>query len=381
MFHLFTAFATLSAATQRKIFIDRSYFVIYPNLYIVIVSPPGKCRKSTAMGYGAGILNKVPGINIESNKISSPQMLVNSLSKSPINLQKPNPGQSNLTLSTTCTAALWSSELSVFLGSDAHQNGMLSLLTDLFDCPDKWTYSSLSRGKDVLHNVYLTLYAATTPEWLTNSIPADAIGGGLTSRIIFVSQKKPRPRNAWPKLTPQLLQLKDDLIHDLIEISTLAGAVSLTSEAEEFYTDWYNAQDYVEQDERFWGYYERKPIHLLKLATLISVAMGNSLTIKVAYLEMALEILARTERRLPEAFIGAGTPVSRTVERILIQIKESPQGVISEKNLYQLNFRHMSQMEITEALQKLEKAGLINQVIVAGQKNFSVTKKLLPGGT
>ena len=311
-------------------------------------------------------------------------MLVNSLSKAPLALQQ-QPGQKGLNISTTSSAALWSSELSVFLGSEAHQNGMLALLTDLYDCHSKWTYSSLSRGTETLYNVYVTLYAATTPDFLTTSIPADAIGGGLTSRIIFVSQKRPRAKNPWPKLTPQLLKLKDDLIHDLHEISMLSGQMHLTPEAEDFYKEWYNALNYDDQDERFWDYFERKPIHLLKLAMLISLSFGNQMMIRVQFLEMALEILDRVEKRLPEAFAGTGRPVAKNVERIIQQLIEAKGNTLTEQQLFKLNLRAMSQAELEEALYRLEKAGVVKVHVMPGKKLVLLIKdnqrKKLSGGS
>ena len=367
MFHIWCGLSALSASTQRKVYIDRSYFQIYPNLYVVIVSPPGSCRKSSAMSYARSLLDQVPEINIESNKMT-PQALIKSLSSQPLKqatTKTTAKSQKGVQLKKVCATILWSSEFSVTLGSDANQTGMLSLLTDLFDCPNSWKYETLSRGREVLSNVFLGILGATTPDWLSTSIPTDAIGGGFTSRIIFVSQSRRRRNNPWPKMSPKLLALRDALVHDLLEIAQLEGPMKITKEAEEFYDHWYNALDPHYMDERFWGYVERKPVHLLKVAMLISLSFSNSMLIKVSYLEMALELLARVEARMPEAFKGAGTSISRDVERVLGQIIDAKGQTTFAKLMHQ-NIRTLSQHQLNEIISALERANIISITLPAG---------------
>jgi len=64
---------------------------------------------------------------------------------------------------------------------------MLVLLTDLFDCEElPWKYRTKHSGSNVIPSVFLNLVAATTPDALASALPSTAIGGGLTSRIMFI---------------------------------------------------------------------------------------------------------------------------------------------------------------------------------------------------
>ena len=365
-FHMWVGLSVLSAATQRNIYIDRSYFCIYPNLYVLLVGPPG-VRKSSAMSYGKSLLQKLPGINIEANKLS-PQALIQSLNAAPTAgtiVPPKSPGNApSAVLKRTCAGVIYSSEFSVTLGSDAHQNGLLALLTDLFDSPDTWDYKTISRGPETLTNVYLTILGATTPDWLSTSIPSDAIGGGFTSRIIFVYQDNRRKNNAYPKMTPALIKLRDDLIHDLEEVSKVSGNMHLTKEAEQFYEEWYNAQDGKAMDERFWAYLERKPIHLLKLAMLISLSFSNDGRVTVAHIEMGIALLARVERRMPEAFRNVGNTLATDLERILEQFISAPQGKISWQQLVQRNLKHISIVNIELVVKALIESGTVSSISV-----------------
>src|SRR4030042_2285338 len=131
---------------------------------------------------------------------------------------------------------------------------MLSLLTSLYGCPDVWEYHTKTQGKDYLFNVCLGILGATSPEWLTHGIPYDAIGGGLTARIIFVAQTESPRRNPTPRVTENMDKLKESLIVELKEIGRIKGEVSLSREAEEIYSSWYLDRE-IPQDERLASFY------------------------------------------------------------------------------------------------------------------------------
>lgn len=376
-FHFWTAMSVLSAAVRRHVWLSQGHYTIYPNLFCILVSPPGACRKSVAMNIGARILKEIPGINMESNKMT-PSSLINSLSGGIITIKPkkakqsatnpdeiilpPPPEKQKVVLSTACSAMLFSTEFSVMLGSDSGQNGMLSLLTDLYDSPDEWKYKTIARGTETLSNVFLNILGATTPEWLGSSIPADAIGGGFTSRILFVAQNQRRMNNARPKLTQKEIDLKALLIHDLEHIANLNGEMSLTDEAEAWYINWYNNRENHTLDERFWGYLERKPDHLLKVGMLLSVSVRDDLVITADLLKLSLALLERLEERMPDAFKGIGTASAKDVERIIDQLLEK-KGTMPFSELAHRNYRYLNSQDLKLVLDTMKDAGIVKEAL------------------
>ena len=53
---------TVAGALRRKVWINQVYFKWHPNMYVILVAPPGIVSKSTTAGVGMRLLRQVPGI-------------------------------------------------------------------------------------------------------------------------------------------------------------------------------------------------------------------------------------------------------------------------------------------------------------------------------
>ena len=71
IFHLWVGLSLISAVLGRRVWIDRGYYFLFPNLYVVLVAGSARARKSTALGIGVGLLKKAGvDVNIISQKIT-----------------------------------------------------------------------------------------------------------------------------------------------------------------------------------------------------------------------------------------------------------------------------------------------------------------------
>ena len=57
-FHYWTAVSTLSSAVGRNVWLDRGYYKLYPNHYVILVAGSALSRKSSAINIGIRILRK-----------------------------------------------------------------------------------------------------------------------------------------------------------------------------------------------------------------------------------------------------------------------------------------------------------------------------------
>lgn len=133
----------------------------------------------------------------------------------------------------------------------------------------KFKYRTKTQGETVVPNVFLSILGATTPESLASSLPVIAIGGGLTSRILFVyavgSKKVPIP-----VITPWMTRVKGLLEKDIFSISQIAGPYRFNKTAEQNWIKWYNALDIRDTgricpDPSFNGWYSRKHVFVCKM--------------------------------------------------------------------------------------------------------------------
>jgi hypothetical protein len=284
----------LATCLDRKVWFNQGYFKLFPNLYIVLVANSQKCRKSSALKIGYNLLNELPEDTkprILSQKMT-PESILDGL------WPKAKKGKEGV-IRAVSSGLFYAEELATLLDKQARNAGMLSLLVDMYDSQEVWSYRTKSRGVEELRNVYCNLLAGASPEYLRLSMPYEEIGGGMLARTIFVYQKSPRHRVAFPELTQAEIDSKAKLVHDLIEIQQLSGVMDITASARKWYKDWYEKQDPEGYRMDIAPYLHKKETLILKIAQLLSVAEGDTLLIDEVQCKMALALLEENEKFLP----------------------------------------------------------------------------------
>lgn len=316
MFHLWTAISTVASAMQRKCYLRWGTLTFYPNIYIVLVAPSGKCRKGTAMDPGRELLNTL-AIPIAA-EATTREALIQALGEANSTSFNPNTGNQCFHSSLT----IHSKELTVFLGYDNKQ--LMMDLTDWFDCHNRWTYRTKTQGDNDIIGVWVNLIGATTPELIQSALPPDAIGGGLTSRIIFVYESRKYKTVVYP--TPGDDKLYHQIISDLERIHLMAGQFKVTDEFIDIWSEWYPAQELnpPQLGPNLAGYLERRPVHVMKLSMILSAARSDDLVITGGDIQKAIKILQATESRMPQVFSGVGkSQIISILPRIMSYIVEA----------------------------------------------------------
>lgn len=318
MFHLWTAVSCIAACLKRKCWLEWGMLTHYPNMYIVLVAPSGRARKGTAMDIGYNFLTE---LNIRlSAEATTRESLIRYLKQSSDTHIDQETGRQSLHSSLT----IWSQELTVFLGYNNSQ--LMSDLTDWYDCKKRWHYSTKDRSlSDDLVNIWVNLYGATTPPLIQTALPQDAIGGGLTSRVIFVFEENKRCTVAVPELSDKQMALHPKLLHDLEMIHLLSGQFVYDSKFRDAYCEWYEKEDKNPpfKDGRLAGYNERRANHLKKLCIIMSASRSQSKVLTLVDFIRAKTILEETEKNMPKVFGGVGksqiAPIINKIIYMLVQ--------------------------------------------------------------
>lgn len=308
-YHLWCGLSVIAGALQRRVYLNWGIDqVIYPNLYIVLIGPSGRTRKGMAIGIAKNFLKAVAHVTVVPESSSGRQAMILAMKRALRNFNDPT---KNGKISFHCAVTAFSEELAVFLGQG--DIPYLANLTDWYDSKDDWEYETVSRGKDSLQGLCLNLLGGTAPDWIQSMIPQEALGGGFTSRIIFVVEEVKRKIVPEHSITPAERELQLKLSNDLERIALLAGEVKFTDDAKAHYVNWYTAQDVQMSqgnmpvaDTRFAGYCERRATHLRKLMILCSAARGDDLTITKEDFDRALKFLTSAEENMGKTFGGLG---------------------------------------------------------------------------
>jgi hypothetical protein len=301
LFRKWTAISAIASALQRKCRVEIGIsLVFYPNFYIVLVGPSAT-GKGTAMKYAYDIMEQIPAIKM-SSQATSLQALIRRMKDTNLTDIDIETGEQCYHSSLT----IFSNEFTVFLGY--HNRELIAALCDWYDCHNRWSYDTIKRDKEEVIGVWVNLLAGTTPDNIQTSLPMEAIGGGLTSRIIFVNETKKNKLVVFPSTTNRERELQLHLIHDLEQITLMSGVFRFSEDALGFYTEWCHIADANPpfHNPKFDGYCGRRRNHLLSLAMVCSASRDNLMVITEDDLRRSAELLAEVEVKMGTVFRGIG---------------------------------------------------------------------------
>lgn len=370
VFALWAGISAISATLGRDCFVSQGHFVVYPNTYIVLVAGSAKCRKSTAINIASRFIESVsPKIKTLSQKMT-PEALIGTLSGT----LGGEEGSTIITAHAEGIAVV--DEMATMIDANAFKSGMIPILTKLYDCED-FQYETRGRGLEEVSNPCLSILAGSTLHWIKEAIPQVAIGGGFTSRVVFVYRDTVEKYIPWPTKNDTNDKLKSDIIHDLNLVGKLRGPIAFTEEAKKFYSD-----EYVRfiKESRFYdnknlaGYAGRRHVLVLKLSMICSAAENDSRLVEVGHVKIALGILEDAEKTMPDVLAQISSePIGDVCEEVLTIIRTRKS--VSRRDLL-LAMRHkIIARDLDVIVDTLAEMGVVNSTVSGKNINYMYTGK------
>lgn len=360
--------STIAGALRRHVWIDQAYFRWYPNFYICLVGPPGIVSKTTTVSTGMKLLHRVEGVKFGPDVVTWPA-LVDAFEAA----TEAFPYQGAFHPMSALT--LESGEFGNLL--DPNDRAMVDLLVTLWDGKEgAFTKSTKASGSNSVENPWINLIACTTPSWIAGNFPEYMVGGGFTSRMIFVYADAKAKYVAYPKLhvPADHEQRAKALVTDLQHIATnLVGEYRLSASAIEWGEAWYKYH-YTNRspdlaDERFGGYIARKQTHIHKLGMILAAASSDEMLITDEHLSTAHTMVTDLEHDMQFVFSKIGrSDSSVATERLIAFVHLKGKVTYMEAYRYiHVNFPSLRDFE--DIMTGCIAAGYIKRVIV-GTENW-----------
>ena len=363
-FHFWTAVSVIAGALRRRVWIDQLSFQWVPNFYIIFVGPAGVVTKSTTTNIGMQLLRKVPTVHFGPQSMTW-QALTKALANStmPIKYTDMLGEQVKVQMSAITINA---SELGTFLKPS--DQAMIDVLVDLWDGKiDDWTHATATTGETKIPNPWINFLGCTTPAWLRQNFPEHLIGGGLTSRVIFVYGDRKHNYISYPRRLRKPIDYKlreTQLASDLNEIAKLKGEYILTDDAMAWGEDWYvkhwsETPAHMASD-RYQPYRARKQAHIHKMAMIFAAATSEQLVIERGHLEAALAIIEGAEPDMIKVFESIGNvQEANHVKEIVAFVRNYK--FLTSNQLYSLVRNNMSSRDFDTAVESAVRAKLLKK--------------------
>jgi len=323
VFRRWVAISLVAAAAERKLWVWYGAYKVCLHQFIMLAGPSG-ARKTTAIDDGVALLDGLE-VKTSADSITRESLMLemqDSLKESEI------PGAKE-PLKHNSLFAIAREFFSFFRSQDTD---FLRWLVGIYDGKHgMWTYKTKHGDPCALINPCLNFLAATTTEGLGESIPQSAIGSGFTARIHFIYAPHREKSCDFPQSDPSLAAVKDELKGFLNAINQRCGEINWTSEAKEYYSNWYKnfkVPDDLDPSIRSW--YERYSNFIIRLAGISCIADARkSLLIDKKDILWAKQQLDRIAATMPIVFSSLGqSRIAGVQKEILDFIKAAgPSGV------------------------------------------------------
>lgn len=329
-------------------------------MYILLVGPAGVAAKSTTMRSGISLLEAVEGVHFGPSS-GTWQAVLDTFKGAQETLELPGVAEPQSMSCLTIAAG----ELGTFFRPDNKE--FVDLLTAMWD-GQKETFirQTVGRGKIEISSPWLNLIACTTPSWLKDNFPEVLIGGGLTSRIVFVYGDKKQQLIAYPatRIADEAYKIEHNaLLADLQTIGELAGEYHMDPDAIKWGEEWYRKHNTSGLPShlasgRFDGYMARKQTHIHKLAMVFAAARRNALRITEGDLRDAEAAISGLEVDMVQVFNSIGvSQAARQNSEVLVLIRNHRK--ITNSQLWNLCYATMKMQDYKDAIEAAVAAGYV----------------------
>ena len=390
-----TWYLTVSAALQRRVSLFASPDLpdvreqIYPNQFVVFIGPPG-VGKTQAAKHAKLIFNSLAQSKTLANgEIETTEVIKTGPSSITVqqlyrylainytttDLSKtiPNPLAKGKIYIHASLAFFCGDELGNLI--DHQSDGIVGFLTEAWDCGD-FRRETKTQGIDIIKRLCMTLLGAATPAWVREATSNKLLKQGFAARTIFLYEDKKRKLTHKFSFSPEQVKAREDIKTHIKSLTELFGEVKLTDEAEAFIRDWYisGGSKAINQDKRLADYYERKKVHLYKMAMAVHFSESLTLEINLDEVKKALAILTHAESSMHRALSFGGENPIYTIAQEAMRVIElaHPEKVTTKKLQFEL-FDIGKQEDIDAALKYLVDTDQI--AVTAGMKGLLYAKK------
>ncbi|HEX4500590.1 MAG TPA: DUF3987 domain-containing protein [Scandinavium sp.] len=288
----------MAGVLERKVWVQTGGDSLYPNLYVILVTPPG-VGKTVMLTQVERLWREISELHVAPTSITR-AALVDSLFEAKRTIVDIR-NQQTLNFNSLLVV---SGELGVLI--PVYDSEFMNSLTAIYDGAPYDERRRTAKLHIKIEKPQLNLLAATTPSYLNNLMPDGAWDQGFISRTILVYCGD---REIVDVFTENVFDLdRMDLVIDLKAIFGLHGRMTWTDTARDIVRDFHLADGNVQGMQeppkhlKLNHYKTRRTAHLIKLCMVACASRGNDMLINDGDVGCAFGWLLGAERVMPEIF-------------------------------------------------------------------------------
>jgi hypothetical protein len=270
------------------------------------------------------------------------------------------------------------SEFGSLLGKSNYQQGMGTILLDIYDCPEAYRWNTVKRGHTLIPEVYFNMLGATTADSISSNVNSSILEDGFMSRTIMAHIPGfPRKRDFRYRTACSMADLSKRL---LWIAKTQVGAYHLTRDAQEYYSQWYDVfMDKMDKQPEKAGYMIRNRGLALRIAVLLKMSdYKPGKTVTIEHLKAAFHIIEMTYREVADLIsYFANAKVGGAKKAIMSIVQVSRAG--TTRRVLANKISRYNADTVDEALKELWLEGKIIVISTKGDATYGIEPEGKPG--
>lgn len=341
----------ICAAVGRNVALNKKYYPLYPNLYVMLVGESG-LRKGAATDLCSKLVTPLEVSKVVEG-MSSIEAIVRDLGEQ-ITLE------SGKVLSDASGLIIANELAAAFVASPQTQ----LTLTDLYDSNYRKDYKvRLKKGNHFLKNISISMCSATNEANLDVFLDKNSISGGFIARTLIVKEEEKALINPLIEHDKEKLTSVDlaDVIERLKEISKVKGQFTLTRAAKDLYIDWYDQlNNKSKATKEMTGTGQRIHDHALKVGMALSLAEGLDLIMTDEHLWSAIESVTGRLKDVIDMTVGAGkSEIAKGTKIVLTELHKASNHSMWRRDMLKRNYRDIEAPELDRVIDHLDQSGIV----------------------
>lgn len=360
IFRKWAAISAVAGVLERKVWVRSLNMDLYPNLYVVLVGPPG-VGKTVSTAFVEELWRALSGLHVAPKSVSKAS-LIDSLAEA--KRSKTLIGEKSVYLQYN-SLLVNAGELGVLIPQ--YDSDFMNILTDIYDGR---VYEERRRSRDLhikIEKPQLNLLAATTPSYLNSTLPEGAWDQGFLSRTFLVFSGETALVDLFTEeaIAEESLGM---LRSDLRAISDLIGPFGFSEAAREAIRAWHLAGGPPRPEHpKLVHYNTRRSAHLLKLCMVASASRSNDRLIAIEDYQTALGWLLEVEVVMPEIFKALGArgdgQIVEEAVHFVYKIYMTTKEPVAEHRLINFVSERVPAYNVLRIIEIMERAGRIEKAI------------------
>ena len=301
IFRRWSAVSLVAAALERRVWIRTGKFITFPNLYTLLVAPPGTGKQIVAAVRDILEEVKIGNTKEKAFKIAPDSMTNAALIDTLVDSRQTRigPGGAPYSYSSLFVGA---EEFSVLMPT--YDMGFVGTLNSVYNNPAIHREHRRHGRPPKLEIEYpvLNLLGGIQPAFMSSNFPEEVWTTGLSRRCIMAFSSEQKIRNPFDVTTPHD-ELRRRLISGLSRLSAVQGQITWGAGALKYFLDWHmGGGQPAPTHSKLIGYNTSRSMNLMKLSGISLMSRFGGFEIDEIDVKRGLNWLLETESAMPEIF-------------------------------------------------------------------------------